>query len=152
MSANSFCRGDHPHDHGRYIQPPLVRSLATPIVARYRTVHVDLPTWTECPPLTEIVRVAVVLKPTKGEPLAYVAESPDGSRRRYAVELPAEPHAPGWLPAGTYGVQVLVWVGAEPEPRRWTSLVDDMQTVESEMAVEIAEEPRRPLVSGQEAA
>ena len=73
-----------------------------------------------------------------------MAESPDGSRRRYAVELPAEPQAPGWLPAGTYGVQVLVWVGAEPEPRRWTSAVDGMQTVESEMAVEIAEEPRRP--------
>ena len=128
--------------------PPRPRALHTaaacvvgsvePIVARYRTVHVDLPAWTECPPLTEIVRVAVVLKPTKGEPLAYVAESPDGSRRRYEVELPAEPHAPGWLPAGTYGVQVLVWVGAEPEPRKWTSLVDDMQTVESEMAVEIA--------------
>jgi hypothetical protein len=145
-------RGDHPHDHGRYIQPPLVRSLATPIVARYRTIHIDLPTWTECPPLTEIVRVAVVLKPTKGEPIAYVAESPDGSRRRYAVELPAEPHAPGWLPAGTYGVQVLVWVGAEPEPHRWTSLVDDIETVESEMAVEIADEPRRPLMSGQQAA
>ena len=103
--------------------------------------------------MTEIVRVAVVLKPTKGEPLAYVAESSDGSRRRYAVELPAEPHAPGWLPAGTYGVQVLgvgrrgagaaqVGSGSSTIARRW----------QREMAVEIAEEPRRPLVSGQEAA
>jgi hypothetical protein len=47
---------------------------------------------------------------------------------------------------------VLVCVDAEPEPHRWTSAPDDMQTVESEMAVEIAEEPPRPLVSDQEAA
>ena len=127
-------------------------SAKTPIVARYRTVHVDLPAWAECPPLTEIVRVAVVLKPTKGEPLAYVAESPDGSRRRYAVELPAEPHAPGWLPAGTYGVQVLVWVAGEPEPRTWTPVVKDTEGRKHPLALEIAEEPRRPLASGQEAA
>lgn len=36
-------RGDHPHDHGRYIQPPLVHSIKTPIMARYRAVHIDLP-------------------------------------------------------------------------------------------------------------
>jgi len=145
-------RGDHPHDHGRYIQSPLVWSARTPIVARYRTVHVDLPAWGECPPVDEIARVAVVLKPTKGEPLAYVAESPDGSRRRYAVELPAEPHAPGWLPAGTYGVQVLVWVGGEAEPHRWSPAAEDRETGERQMAIEIAEEPRRALASGQEAA
>jgi hypothetical protein len=145
-------RGDHPHDHGRYIQPPLVWSAITPIVARYRTVHVDLPAWPEWTPLADIVRVTVVLKPTKGEPLAYVAASPDGSRRRYAVELPAEPHAPGWLPAGTYGVHVLVWVGAEPEPRTWTPAAKDGEARNRPLALEIAEEPRRPLTSGQEAA
>ncbi len=145
-------RGDHPHDHGRYIQPPLVWSARTPILARYRTVHIDLPAWADCPPLAEIVRVAVVLKSTKGEPLAYVAECRDGSGRRYAAELPAEPHAPGWLPAGTYGVQVLVWVTGEPDPRRWAPVVEARETGEREMVVEIAEEPRRPPVRAQEAA
>jgi hypothetical protein len=145
-------RGDHPHDHGRYIQPPLVRSARTPIVARYRTVHIDPPAWADCPPLPEIVCVAVVLVPTNGQPLAYVAASPDGSGRHYAVELPTDPDAPGWLPDGTYGVQVLVWVGEELQPRRWAPAVDDRQTGERELAVEIAEEPRRPLVSGREAA
>ena len=145
-------RGDHPHDHGRYIQPPLVWSEKTPIVARYRTVYVDLAAWADCPPFTEIVRVAVVLKPTKGEPLARVAEPVDGLQRRYAVELPAESHEQGWLPAGTYDVHVLVWVGAEPEPHTWAPAVGDGQTGELEMEVDIAEEPRRPLVSGQEAA
>ena len=135
-------RGDHPHDHGRYIQPPLVWSVATPIVARYRTVHVDLARWKEWKPLLEIVRVAVVLKPTKGEPLACLAEPSDDSRRRYAVELPAEPHAPGWLPAGTYGVQVLVWVGGKAEPHTWSPAVEDREAGEQEMIVEIAEEPR----------
>jgi hypothetical protein len=145
-------RGDHPHDHGRYIQPPLVWSEKAPIVARYRTVHVDLAAWGDCPPLTEIVRVAVVLKPTQGEPLAHVAEPDDGSQSRYAVELPAEAHEPGWLPAGTYDVHVLVWVRGEPEPRTWAPAAGDGKTGELEMEVDIAEEPRRPLVSGQEAA
>jgi hypothetical protein len=145
-------RGHHPHDHGRYIQPPLVWSARTPIFARYRTVCLDLSAWAECPPLAEIVRVAVVLKPTSGEPLAYVAEPLEESKRRYAVELPAEPHAPGWLPAGTYGVQVLAWVTGEPDPRRWAPVTDEGKTGEREMAVEILEEPRRPSMNAQEAA
>jgi hypothetical protein len=130
----------------------LVWSEKTPIVARYRTVHVDLAAWGDCPPLTEIVRVAVVLKPTQGEPLAHVAEPDDGSQSRYALELPAEAHEPGWLPAGTYDVHVLVWVRGEPEPRTWAPAAGDGKTGELEMEVDIAEEPRRPLVSGQEAA
>ncbi len=38
-------RGDHPHDHGRYIQPPLVWSVHTPVIARFRTIHIDLAAW-----------------------------------------------------------------------------------------------------------
>jgi len=145
-------RGDHPHDHGRYIQPPLVWSASQPVVARYRTVNIDLSGWPEWTPLTEIVRVTVLLRPTTGEPLAYSAESPDDSRRRYAVELPAEPHEPGWIPAGTYGVQVLVWVAGESEPRTWSPVVKDREARKHPLALEIAEEPRRPLASAQEAA
>lgn len=145
-------RGDHPHDHGRYIQPPLVHSIKTPIVARYRAVHVDLPAWAQCPPLSEITRVAVVLKPKKGEPLAYIAGSPDGSRRRYVVELPNDEATPGWIPAGVYGVQVLVWTAKESAPQKWAPMVGDKKTGEREMVVEIIEEPRRPLTSEKKAA
>ncbi len=145
-------RGDHPHDHGRYIQSPLVHSIKTPIVARYRAVHVDLPAWAQCPPLLEITRVAVVLKPKKGEPLAYVADSPDGSRRRYVVEIPNDEATPGWIPAGAYGVQVLVWIARESAPHKWAPTVGDKKAGEREMVVEIIEEPRRPLTSEKKAA
>lgn len=115
-------------------------------------MHVDLPAWAQCPPLSEITRVAVVLKPKKGEPLAYVAESPDGSRRRYVVELPNDETTPGWILAGVYGVQVLVWTARETAPQKWAPKVGDKKTGEREMAVEITEEPRRPLTREEKAA
>lgn len=121
-------------------------------MARYRAVHVDLPAWAECPPLSEITRVAVVLKPRKGEPLAYVAESPDGSRRRYIVELPNDEATPGWIPAGVYGVQVLVWTAGGSAPQKWAPMVGDKKTGEREMVLEIIEEPCRPLTSEKKAA
>ena len=130
------CRGDHPHDHGRYIQPPLVHSIRRPIVALWRTVHVDLPAWGQCPPLTEIVRVAIVLQPKKGKPLAYVAETHDDLRRRYAVDLPTEEHEPGWIPADTYGVHVLVWTTGEAEPHRWAPTVNDKKAGEHGLTIE----------------
>ena len=145
-------QGDHPHDHGRYIQPPLVHSIRTPIVAVHRTIHVDLPAWNKCPPLTEITRVAIALKPKKGEPFAYIAESRDGSRRRYVVELPTETHEPGWVAPGIYGVQVLVWITQETAPQRWAPTVADKQTGEHEIMIEIADEPRRPPIKEREAA
>ena len=144
-------RGDHPHDHGRYIQPPLVWSILRPIVARYRTVHVDLAGWPEWKPLLEILRVTVVLSPTNGERRVYVAE-PSEDSRRYAVELPAEPNAPGWLAAGSHRVHVLVSVAGEAEPRTWTPVVKDGEGRKLPLELVIAEEPRRPLVTGQEVA
>jgi hypothetical protein len=150
-------RGDHPHDHGRYIQPPLVWSANTSIVARYRTVHIDLAGWRDGPPLEEITRVAVVLVPGKGEPFEYDAEPSDESRRRYIAEVPAEPEAPGWLPAGPYAVRVLVRVGEDAQPREWTPAVEvppaEGRTAQRrELEVQIAEEPNRPLASAREAA
>jgi hypothetical protein len=145
-------RGDHPHDHGCYIQPPLVHSIKTPIVARYRTVHVDLPAWAQCPPLTTIARVGLILKPSKGEPLAYIADPVGGSQRRYAVQLPGDEMRPGWVPTGTYGVQVLVWVTGETSPRRWAPTISAKETGERELTVEIVEEPRRSLASERKAA
>jgi hypothetical protein len=119
-------------------------------VARYRTIHIDLPAWDDCPPLAEIVRVAVVLAPSKKEPLTYVAAPTDASRRRYAAHVPADPQARGWLSAGTYALQVLVWVGEEAHLRKW--VVEDRETGARELAVKIAEEPRRPLAGAPQAA
>jgi hypothetical protein len=102
--------------------------------------------------LLEITRVAVVLKPKQGEPIAYVAESRDGSRRRYAVELPSDKIAPGWVPAGIYAVQVLVWIAGESAPHKWVPMVGDKKAGEREMVVEITEESRRPLTREREAA
>ena len=144
-------RGDHPHDHGRYIQPPLIHSIKTPIVARYRSVHVDLPGWSQCPPPADISRVAVVLKPRKGDPIAYVTDPADGSRRRYTVELPAKEDTPGWLPPGSYGIQIILWVTTEAAPRKWTPTIGDQETGERELTLEILDEPQRPLTSESDA-
>lgn len=115
-------------------------------------MHVDLPGWPQCPALSEIVRVAVALKAPKGEPLAYVAQSLDGSRRRYVAELPSDETMPGWVPAGVYTVQVLAWIAGEPAPLRWTPMVGDKQTGEHPLTVEIIEEPRRPSAATELAA
>lgn len=138
-------RGDHPHDHCRYIQPPLVHSIRAPVVALYRDIHIDLPAWNKCPPLTEINRVTVVLKPKQGESLAYVAEPSDVSGRRYTVHLPSKEDEPGWLPEGTYGAQVLVWTNSDDSARYcWTPTASDKRTGTHQLAVEVADEPRRP--------
>jgi hypothetical protein len=150
-------RGDHPHDRGRYIQPPLVWSMGTPIVARYRTVHIDLPGWQDGPTPEEITRVAVVLVPEKGEPSEYDAEPSDESRRRYIAEVPAEPEARGWLPAGPYAVRVLVLVGEDAQAREWipaevVPATEGRAARRRELEVQIAEEPHRPLAGAREAA
>ncbi len=145
-------RGEHPHDRGRYIRPPLVADAREPIVARYRTIHVDLPAWPEAPPLQDVVRVVVVLTSSDGVRSEHPAQSPDGSRRRYAVELPSSPDEQGWLAPGAYGVQVLVWVAAEPEPRTWTPSVEDSQRGPRRLVLQIEEEPRRPPPREREAA
>jgi hypothetical protein len=145
-------RGDHPHDHGRYIQPPLVWSAGQPVVARYRTIHIDLPAWRKCPPLAEIDRVALVLMPPSDAPRTYPAEPSQESRRRYSAEVPASPEANGWLPAETYGVEVLVYVRGESEPRIWVPLVDDSEVGKRELTLKLADEPRRALVNSRGAA
>jgi hypothetical protein len=145
-------RGDHPHDHGRYIQPPLVWSAKTPIVARYRNVYIDLSGWPECPPFGEIARVTLILKPSSGESVAYVAKACDTSGRRYAVKVPEESGALPSLPVGRCGVQVFVWVGEDTQPHRWDPEVSQGEAREHRLAIEIAEEPRRPLAGAREAA
>jgi len=145
-------RGDHPHDHGRYIQPPLVWSAKTSIVARYRTVHIDLAGWNRYPKLGEIKRVVLRLKASDEEPLAYPTEPADQSGRRYMVELSAEPTAPDFVPAHTYAASVEVWSAGEPEAYTWTPLVDDPEDDECKLIVEIADEPRRPLLNGRTSA
>jgi hypothetical protein len=138
-------RGDHPHDHGRYIQTPFVHSVKAPIQARYRTLHVDLPAWPDCPPVEQVARVAVVLTPDHGESMAYVAEPTDDTGRRYAAQLPTRPDAPGWLAPGMYRAEVLAWVLGDAEPSRWTPRVADKATGERELTVELSDEPIRAL-------
>jgi hypothetical protein len=139
-------RGDHPHDHGHYIQPPLVWSARTPIVARYRTIHVDLPAWAECPTLENIARVEIVLESPGAQPIALTAEPCDESRRRYAAQLSAAPGLPGWVASGTYPAHVRVWVEGESEPRTWHPAVAERESGERELTAEILDEPRRRVV------
>ena len=115
-----------------------------PIVARYRTVHVDLSGWKECPPLEELVRVEIVLKPPEGKSVALAAEPCDQARRRYAGQIPPEPALPAWLPSEIYGVQVQVWTTHDPVPHTWTPLVADGEVGKHKLTVEILDEPRRP--------
>jgi hypothetical protein len=46
----------------------------------------------------------------------------------------------------------MVWVADDSEPRTWAPVVEDRETGEREMTVEILDEPCRPLVSAQGAA
>jgi hypothetical protein len=82
----------------------------------------------------------------------FCGQSPGGSRRRYVVELPNDEATPGWIPAGVYGVQVLVWTVRESAPQKWAPMVGDKETGERPLTVEIIEEPRRPRAAAELAA
>jgi len=137
-------RGDHPHDHGRYIQPPLVWSIHTPVIARHRTIHIDLNAWPDPPPLEQVERVAALLSSPDGQSIAHIARPTDPARRRFAVALPDGPGEPGWLPEGLYSIQVLAWIGGQAAPRIWTPTVQDDDGEEVALQIELADEPRRP--------
>jgi hypothetical protein len=136
--------GDHPHDHGRYIQPPLVRSARAHVVARFRTVHVDLTGWPEAPPADEIRRVAVALKPLSGDVLAFTAAREDTSGRRFVVSLPSDPSAIDWIAPGSWEVAIWCWVRGEDRPATWQPQTFDKASGETQMSVVIEDEPRRP--------
>jgi hypothetical protein len=137
-------RGDHPHDHGRYIQPPLVWSVHTPVIARYRTIHIDLNAWPGHPPIDQVERVASLLKSRGGDSIAHIALPTDAGRRRFHVVLPDTPSDPGWLPEGRYTIQVLAWETGQDEPRTWRPTVQDDDGKEFALQIELADEPRRP--------
>ncbi len=137
-------RGYHPHDEGRYIQPPLVRSITEPVATRHRTVHIDLGGWPACPPTEGIRRVSVLLHPTAGAPLGVSAQPSDESGRRYTVALPEDPASVAWLPAGAYRAQVLVWVHGERQPRVWAQTHNPKNGGETPLTVHLEDEPRRP--------
>ena len=137
-------RGDHPHDHGRYIQPPLVWSIHTPVIACHRTIHIDLNAWPDHPPAEQIERVAALLRSPEGDSIAHIAQPTDAARRRYAAVLPDTSGEPGWLPEGLYTVQVLVWVEGQATPCAWTPAVQDDDGVEVALQIELTDEPRRP--------
>jgi hypothetical protein len=142
--AEQLRRGDHPHDHGRYIEPPLVWSIHTPVIARYHTIHIDLNAWPDRPPIEEIERVAALLGSADGDSIAHIARPSDASRTRFAAVLPDAPTEPGWLPEGLYSIQVLAWTAGQAAPRTWTPAVQDDDGGEIALQLEITEEPRRP--------
>jgi hypothetical protein len=137
-------RGDHPHDHGRYIQPPLVWSIHTPVVARYRTIHIDLNAWPGRPQIEQVQRVAVLLKSRGGDSIAHIALPTDASHRRFEVVLPDTQGKPGWLPEGRYTIQVLAWIAGQDAPRTWTPAVQDDHGNEIALQIDLTDEPRRP--------
>jgi len=137
-------RGDHPHDHGRYIQPPLVWSIHTPVIARHRTIHIDLNAWPDPPPLEQVERVAALLSSPDGQSIAHIARPTDPAQRRFAAALPDGPGEPGWLPEGLYSIQVLAWIEGQAGPRTWTPVVQDEEGEEIVLQIEVADEPRRP--------
>ncbi len=137
-------RGYHPHDEGRYIQPPLVRSTTTPVLAQYRTVHIDLTGWTACPPPNSIQRVTLLLQPSDGQPLGLTAQPHDQTGRHYTLQLTEDQQAIGWLPAGRYTTQVLVWTDADQDPKVW-ALTHNPNSDEIPLALHITDEPRRPI-------
>ena len=141
-------RGDHPHDHGRYIQPPLVWSIHTPVIARYRTVHIDLNAWPDRPQIEQVQRVAALLKGSDGHSIAHIAQPTDPSRRRFQAVLTDTPGAPGWLPSGRYTVEVLAWVAGQDTPRSWRHTVQDDDGKEVALQIELADEPTRPHHQG----
>jgi hypothetical protein len=137
-------RGDHPHDHGRYIQPPLVWSVHTPVIARHRTIHIDLNGWPDRPPLAQVERVAALLRSPDGQSIAHMAQPADPAHTRFAAVLPEEPGEPGWLPEGLYSIQVLAWIAGQAAPRTWTPTVQDDDGEEISLQIEVTDEPRRP--------
>jgi hypothetical protein len=140
--------GYHPHDHARYIQPPLVRSITAPVLARYRTIHVDLTGWAACPPPERIRRVTVVLYPQAGLPLGLRAVAEDGTARRYRVELVEEQDALGWLAAGRYRLTIHVHLentGGGSGPWVWTQAQTRAGEIEP-LTVQITDEPQRVAV------
>jgi hypothetical protein len=113
-------RGYHPYDVGHYVQPPLVRSSSTPVIARNRTIHIDLTGWAGCPPHESIRRVMMILYPEQGQPLGLAAESEDHTARHYCVQLTDDQHAISWLPAGRYRLAIHVHADGEPHQRVWS--------------------------------
>ncbi len=138
------CRGYHPHDEGRYIQPPLVRTIAAPVIAQHRTVHIDLTGWHACPPSEHIQRVTLLLQPSDGQPLGLAAQPHDATGRHYTLQIADDQRAAGWLPAGRYTAQILVWSEDQPEPHTW-ALTHNQNGDEIPLALHITDEPRQPI-------
>lgn len=135
--CEQLLRGYHPHDHGRYIRPPLVRSIDTPLIAQHRTIHVDLTGWAACPPPREIRRVVLVLQPLDGgQALAVACQPEDHSGRRFHARLAEQEGAISWVPVGRYRTVVVVWAVGETAPRIWAREA-------AGFVLDVTDEPRR---------
>jgi hypothetical protein len=140
-------RGLHPHDIGRYIESPLVRGIATPVIARYRTVHIDLTGWSEGPSPHEITRITVLLYPDEGNPLGFTAEPVDDTHRHYRVSLTDCQNSVSWLPAGRYRATILVQASSGAAASTWAHTLN-AEREPLPHTIEITDEPSRPLLAG----
>jgi hypothetical protein len=96
--------GWHPHDHAQPIRPPFVWNARNPVLARDRTVYVDLTTWAGRP--HSIDATLSIILTGDARKFSYPAQASDCSGRRYRAEIPTAPDPAGWLPAGSYMVSV----------------------------------------------
>lgn len=100
-------RGDHPHDRGRYITPPLIWDIDTPAIAVDRDVHVDLTAWPDRPDVHADLRIVLS---AKGRRHGFRATPSDSTGRRFVTHHGDSPPAKDdadYLPAGPYDVHVL---------------------------------------------
>lgn len=117
-----------------------------PLIAKYRTVHIDLACWPACPPTERIQRVTLLLQPSQGQPLGLTAQPHDETGRHYTLQLTDDPHAVSWLPPGRCHARVLVWAAGQQNPEEWT-VTHNGNGDETALTLEITDEPRRPTAS-----
>jgi hypothetical protein len=131
-------RGWHPYDDGRPIMPPLVWTTDTAVQDIGRSVYVDLGAWHGLKNLSGgVVDIAIALG-RKGRWEGYQAVPVDDAQRRWAITVPEEPGADGWLPDGDYGVRILI-TDTENVTHQWTPAVKSGEDETPESArVELA--------------
>lgn len=131
-------RGDHPHDRGRYITPPMIWSIETPAMTFDRDVHVDLTSWRNRPDPHNKLRIVLE---AHGHQHHFDAAPSDRSGRRIVTN---HGDAPRRLPIGTYEVRVVdETAGEEWHPTVTVGRGDHAEEVAA--SVTIAEVARRPV-------
>lgn len=118
--AAQKARGWHPHDHNEPITPPVVWTEGQPVQTARRTVHVDLAAWPKRGDI-QVVDVVVALQRARSDWAGYQALPIEPQRKRWAVSIPADPAADGWLPDAAYAVKLII-TDSEGDEHEWTPM------------------------------